>query len=45
MEVTPSSLENILVPVVPEDKQKKIVKILDNLDKLCNTYQKDYQPK
>ena len=36
MEVTPSSLENILVPVVPEDKQKKIVKILDNLDKLCN---------
>lgn len=36
IEVTPDKLNDIIVPVVPEEKQEEIVEKLDALDKLCN---------
>ena len=36
IEVTPDKLNDIIVPVVPEEKQEEIVDKLDTLDKLCN---------
>jgi len=36
IEVTPDKLNDIIVPVVPEEKQGEIVDKLDTLDKLCN---------
>ena len=36
IEVTPDKLNDIIAPVVPEEKQEEIVEKLDALDKLCN---------
>ena len=36
IEVTPSMLEQIEIPVSPIEEQERIVKILDRFDKLCN---------
>lgn len=36
IEVTPSDLANIVIPLPTLDKQKRIVEILDKFDNLCN---------
>ena len=36
IEVTPSSLENIVIPLPPLEEQARIVSILDRFDALCN---------
>ena len=36
IEVTPSALANITIPLPPLEEQERIVAILDRFDKLCN---------
>ena len=36
IEVTPNSLNNILIPLPTIEQQQRIVDILDRFDKLCN---------
>lgn len=36
IEVTPSDLANIVIPLPTIEKQKEIVEILDKFDSLCN---------
>ena len=36
IEVTPSNLENILIPLPSREEQARIVSILDRFDALCN---------
>ncbi len=36
IEITPSKLNEIIIPLPPIEEQERIVKILDRFDKLCN---------
>ncbi|MCM1289588.1 MAG: restriction endonuclease subunit S [Corallococcus sp.] len=36
IEVTPDSLNNVVIPLPPIEEQNRIVEILDRFDKLCN---------